>query len=151
MAGTSWQDIRTFDQDVPRTLEQLRSDVFAGGSYYLADEPVNAPPVADGSTATRLAPPSSIAEALQWNGSEGTHSALDITRGIAARPTHGAVSPLAPTDIERCFGSTRPTLFDVLMVDFDAVDVCEPGTGRYFLVISADERTLVVFVGLTGE
>ena len=40
MGATSWQHIRTFSGDVERTLEQLRSDVFASGAFYLCDEPV---------------------------------------------------------------------------------------------------------------
>ena len=82
---------------------------------------------------------------------EGTHSVLDITEGVAERPTSGAVSPLAPELADRCFGSARPTLFEVLMTDFDAVDVCDPGTGRYFVIAEPGEPTLVVFVGCTGS
>ncbi len=60
------------------------------------------------------------------------------------------MSVLAPDLAERCFGNARPTLFEVLMTDFDAADVCEPGTGRYFVIAEPGEPALVVFVGRTG-
>ena len=147
MGATSWQHIRTFSGDVERTLGELRRDVFAARSFYLTDEPVFVP---SGPAVACLERPSSIDDALRWNGDEGTHSVLDITAGVSAHPARAAVSILAPALAERCFGNARPTLFEVLMTDFDAADVCEPGTGRYFVIAEPGEPALVVFVGCTG-
>lgn len=150
MTTTSWQHIRTFSGDVSRTLEQLRCDVFGSRAFYACDEPRIERTEPTSSLATCARRPATIAEALAWNGDEGTHSVLDITEGVALTPTVGAVSPLAPEAADRCFGSARPTLFEVLMTDFDAADVCEPGTGRYFVIAEPGEPALVVFVGCTG-
>jgi len=150
MAATSWQHIRPFSGNVERTLEQLRLDVFAARTFYLSDEPALIGAQGRGALATCAPRPVTIADALGRNGDEGTHSVLDITEGVVDRPTFGAVSPLARELVARCFGSARPTLFEVLMADFDAVDVCAPGTGRYFVIAESGEPTLVVFVGCTG-
>lgn len=151
MTMTSWQHIRTFSGDVSRTLEQLQRDIFAAHAFYLNDEPVTGRVPDESSVATCVRRPATITDALEWNGVEGTHSVLDITEGVAATPTARAVSPLAPEDADRCFGNARPTLFEVLMTDFDASDVCEPGTGRYFVIAEPGEPALVVFVGCTGS
>jgi hypothetical protein len=150
MGATSWQHIRTFNGDVVRTLDELRRDVFAARAFYLADEPVAASAAGHRPNVACLERPSSIMQVLRWNGGEGTHSVLDITDGVSMHARRGAVSPLDPGLAERCFGSARPTLFEVLMTDFDAADVCEPGTGRYFVISEPGEPTLVVFVGCTG-
>jgi hypothetical protein len=150
MAATSWQHIRTLGGDVERTLEALRCDVFAARAFYLADEPACVP-TGPGAGAARLERPSTVEDAVHWNGAEGTHSVLDITAGVSRCPSPAAVSVLAPELAERCFGNARPTLFDVLMTDFDAADVCEAGTGRYFVIAEPEEPTLVVFVGRTGS
>lgn len=151
MGATSWQHIRTFSGDVERTLEQLRSDVFSSGAFYLSDEPALIGAGERGTLVNCAARPATIIDALERNGGEGTHSVLDITEGITTQPTWGAVSPLAPELADRCFGSARPTLFEILMTDFDAADVCEPGTGRYFVVAEPGQPALVVFVGCTGS
>ena len=151
MGATSWQHIRTFSGDVERTLEQLRSDVFSSGAFYFGDEPVLVGAGERGTIVNRAARPATIADALEWNGDEGSHSVLDITEGIATRPTWAAMSPLAPELAERCFGNARPSLFEVLMSDFDAADVCGPGSGRYFVIAEPGQPALVVFVGCTGS
>ncbi len=117
-------------------------------AFYLADEPAFAP---TGPGVACLEHPSTIEDAVRWNGVEGTHSVLDITAGVSRCPSPAAVSVLAPDLAERCFGNARPTLFEVLMTDFDAADVCEAGTGRYFVVAEPGEPALVVFVGRTGS
>ncbi len=150
MAATSWQHIRTFSGDVSETLERLRRDVFAAHAFYVGDDPVLGDRSIERGGAACLQRPATLADAIARNGAEGTHSVLDITEGIAVAPAAGAVSPLAPVDAARCFGSVRPTLFEVLMTDFDAADVCEPGTGRYFMIAEPGEPALVVFVGCTG-
>jgi hypothetical protein len=150
MGATSWQHIRAFSGDVQRTLQQLRRDVFASHCFYLVEEPAAVASGPDASTVACLERPASIGDALRWNGSEGTHSVLDITDGVAAFSRPSAVSALEPADLERCFGIARPSLFDVLMSDFDAADVCEEGTGRYFVIADPGEPALVAFVGLTG-
>lgn len=150
MGATSWQHIRAFSGDVQRTLQQLRRDIFASKTFYLADVPSDIPSRSSGTTVTCAERPATIGEALRWNGSEGTHSVLDITEGVAATPRPSAVSALEPEALQRCFGSARPNLFEVLMTDFDAADVCEAGTGRYFVVADPGEPALVVFVGRTG-
>jgi len=151
MGATSWQHIRTLDGDVERTLEQLRHDVFVAGAFYVADEPAVSSGSLDTSAVACLDRPVSIEDALRWNGREGTHSVLDMTDGVAERPRFGAVSPLGPDIAARCFGNARPALFEVLMADFDAIDVCEPGTGRSLIIAEPGEPALVVFVGCTGS
>lgn len=143
MAATSWQHIRPLGGDLAAALERLRHDVFASGAFYLADEPAL--------VGAAVGRPSSIDEARLWNGPDGTHSVLDIVDGLSMRTAPGAMSPLPPSVVERYFGQRQPTLFQVLMTDFDAADVCEPDTGRYFFVVTPDEPTLVVFIGLTGS
>jgi hypothetical protein len=150
MAATSWQHIRPFSGDVQHTLQQLRRDVFASNMFYLAEVPSVGAAMPVGATLTRSRRPATIGRALRWNGVEGTHSVLDITDGVAGSPRPSTVSALEPEALQRCFGSTRPTLFEVLMTDFDAADVCEDGTGRYFVVADPGEPALVVFVGRTG-
>jgi hypothetical protein len=150
MGATSWQHIRTFSGDVDRTLDQLRRDVFASRAFYLADEPALVATSGDGSTVACLDRPSSIEDALRWNGDEGTHSVLDITEGVAMHASPHAVSALEPDAMRRSFGSVHPTLFEVLMTDFDAADVCEPGGAGYFVIAEPGEPALVVFVGCTG-
>ncbi len=118
--------------------------------YYLADEPVVASTSVDTSAVACLDRPASIDDTLRWNGHEGTHSVLDVTDGVAARPACAAVSVLEPESMRRCFGRMNPTLFEVLMTDFDAADVCDPGSGRYFVIAEPDAPALVVFVGCTG-
>ena len=153
MTSTSWQHVRTLHGDVEHTLQRLRAEVFASGAFYLADDPARELSVCDVARSGRggcLERPVCIHDVLAWNGDEGSHSVLDIIAGTAPSPTTAAVSPMRPAELLRCFGSDRPNLFAVLMSDFDAADVCRPGSGRFFTIVEPGEPVLVVFVGRTG-
>ena len=169
MGASGWSYFVAYEADIGAALERLKRDVFERGDYLLLDDwslwaeadqriaaGENSKVVQAERKAKRdeLPRPSSIAELFEWNMESGTHSILDMTKGIANAPEFGAVSPLTEAQLITAFGTTQPTHARVGAW-------AEPGTplielrrrweGLYLIVYDGDSPTELYFAGFSGD
>lgn len=96
MGASGWSYYVPYDPDLDRALQRLREQVFREGKFYSPDP------------ARR---PKSIAQLLEWNAEDGTHSILDMTRIAPPPKTPGRSGrSLPPNSDER--GVIDMTRFD---------------------------------------
>lgn len=123
MGASVWLYVTPYQPDISKALQELRDQIFAEGKYYVFeywDELEEDPPP----------PPESIEELMRRNGTEWTHSILDVatvldrpvTREewtspdgeysemtlIVEKEGYGVVSPLSDENLLHLFGTTRP-------------------------------------------
>src|SRR5580700_6813093 len=92
--------------DIASALHELRGQEFKAGRYnpvirYL-EFPIDADSPSPG------ARHKSIRHAMKAADAEGTRSILDLDR-ISDKSEFGAVAPLSPDELQRFFGTERPT------------------------------------------
>src|SRR3954451_18625794 len=101
-----WYAVK-YRPDVDVALEELRDREFRAGRYNpvmpFIDFPITAASPAPG------AQHPTIDDALADADADGSRSILDIA-GIADEPDFGVACPLPPDELNRLYGTTRPTL-----------------------------------------
>ena len=162
MGASGWSYFVPYQADIDAALQALREQVFAQGAYY---QPAKFYEMLlesgfSGSVADRLAaviaerralpPPRSIAELLERNGLEGTHSIIDIER-IAARPAIGAASPLRLDELISLCGTTTPTRAEVMLDKILSGYHSPRGEARYFTVYAGGRPSELFFWGSSGD
>ena len=106
MGASDWSYTVDDEEDVSAALEHLRQRVFAAGDYFpMTMNPEYARLI--GRTPMQR-PPSGIQQLLHQQREEGTHSILDIHRGVSATPAPGTASPLSAPQLLAAFGTTTP-------------------------------------------
>jgi hypothetical protein len=175
MGASSWWYRCDYREDVGAALQQLQAEVFESGDYYRVwDEfPEHRPAFAgelrmmaeisadefgpddfdvalvDGLEGT--GPPQSIDQARVWSADSGTHSILDVAKVTDAAEL-GAVSPLEAAEMERLFGTGRPTVADV-EAKRDELDLApmQRWTGRYVIAHEDGGPAAIFFFGSSGD
>jgi hypothetical protein len=115
-----------------RALDAHRRDVFATGQFRYAEEG-----------------PTSIEEALEIADADGTASILDIER-ISDEPDFCAAAPLSSEELQRYFGSDRPTRGDIQASDQLWEDL-ERGQARFAVVYDAGQPAEIFFAGYSFD
>jgi hypothetical protein len=97
MGASGWCYSVEYETDIGAVLEKLRQQVFLDGDYYFSrddDQPA----------------PATIDELLWAQGTNGTHSILDIVGGVRTEPEEywASVCPLSDEQVLDCFGTTEP-------------------------------------------
>jgi hypothetical protein len=121
-----------FEPDVQAALEKLRRRVFESKEFNGAE----------------LDPPTPEA-AFGLAGADGTRSILDIGR-ISDRPDFCCAAPLSPEELERYFGTPKPTEAMVRGAD-DFWEDLERGMARYVILYEGDEPSGIYFAGYSFD
>ena len=145
MGASGWVYFAPYEEDLTAVLDELREDVFRSGKYFKLWE--RYPKILKGGRK----PPTTIDEGLELNAESGTHSILDVVDVVDEREA-GYVAPIPEDELERFFGTTRPTrdMVDTSEV-FELVEDWGRYEGAYFLLYSGDRPTEVCFVGFSGD
>ena len=133
--------------DVDAALQELRDQEFRAGRYnpvirYL-EFPIGPNSPAPG------AQHKSIRHALKDSGAEGTRSILDLDH-VSAVPEFNAVAPLPPEELERLFGTERPT-HEMIEQSDDLFEGIESGQGVYIIVFKNDQPDELFFAGYSFD
>ena len=131
MGGHPYQYVVDYDDDLQAALDRLRSDVFQKGQYYGAERK-----------------PKSPEEALELAGETGTRSILDILK-VQEDPDYCCASPLTPDELQRHFGTERPSATMVEASD-GFWEELERGKARCVIVYEGDARR-VFFAGYSFD
>jgi hypothetical protein len=148
MGGHPWFYFVDYEPDVNAALQRLRQQEFQAGRYnpaiWFPEFPVGPQSPSPG------AQHRSIAGALRAAGESGTRSILDMER-VAAAPSYRAVAPLAREDLQRLFGTDRPTHDLVANSDelFEALE--ERGQGVYIIVYKGNQPEEIFFAGYSFD
>jgi|SRR4051794_38415740 hypothetical protein len=138
-----------FDGDVDATLQALRKREFAAGRY----NPVitfllQLFPIGPNSPAPG-AKHSSIQEALEDSGADGTRSILDLDH-VSEEPEVCAVAPLPDKILEELFGTTQPTRA-MVEPNMDFWEPMERGEGVYIILYRDGKPDEVCFAGYSFD
>jgi hypothetical protein len=121
-----------YEPDVQAALDKLRRRVFESKEFNRAE----------------LDPPTPEA-ALELSGADGTRSILDILR-VSDRPDYFCAAPLSPEELERYFGTRKPT--EAMMRESDDFwEDLERGMARYVILYEGDEPTGIYFAGYSFD
>jgi hypothetical protein len=121
-----------YEPDVQAALDKLRRRVFESKEFNGAE----------------FAPPTPEA-AFELTDADGTRSILDITR-ISDQPDFCCAAPLSPEELERYFGTPKPTEEMVRDSD-DFVEDLERGMARYVILYEDDEPSGIYFAGYSFD
>lgn len=121
-----------YEPDLQAALDELRRRVFASKEFNGAE----------------FDPPTPEA-ALELTDADGTRSILDISR-ISDHPDFCCAAPLSREELERHFGTQRPTEIQVRESDSFWEEI-ERGQARYVILHEGDERKLIYFAGYSFD
>jgi hypothetical protein len=174
MGASGWEYFVPFQPDIHAALQQLRQTVFDSGDYFkmshedwrnmteeemlenLQDE--TDPDIRDmlysAWRGIKLLPePTTIGTLLEWNQEAGTHSILDIRKGVSLQPEFGTVSPLTSAQLRQFFGMEQPTHDMVLKWLDPPVDlpkIRNSWEGLYIIIYQENVPTEICFAGFQG-
>jgi hypothetical protein len=121
-----------YEPDIQAALEKLRRHVFETKQF-------------DGA---EFDPPTPEA-AFELADADGTRSILDITR-ISDEPDFCCAAPLSPAELERYFGTAKPT--EAMMQEADDFwEDIERGQARYVILYEGDEPSGIYFAGYSFD
>ena len=123
MGGEPYQYVVDFNDDLQLALDRLRSETFSKGQFYGAERK-----------------PKSPKQALELAGETGTRSILDILK-VQDDPDYCCVAPLRPEELERYFGTDRPSAQMVEGSDAFWEDL-ERGKARCVIVYEGESKKL---------
>jgi hypothetical protein len=132
VGAEAWEYWVPYDADVGEALRKLRQEVFRSGRYR-------------GSEAN----PATPEEAFERMGADGTASILDITH-VSDEPDFCAVRPLSEEELDRYFGTKRPTREDVEN-NLEFFDGIERGQGVYTVVYANNKSSAIFFGGYSFD
>jgi hypothetical protein len=121
-----------YEPDIQAALDKLRRRVFESKEFNGAE----------------FDPPTPEA-ALELTEADGTRSILDISR-ISDQPDFCCAAPLSLEDLQRYFGTQKPTEVMVRESD-DLWEDLERGMARYVIIYEGDEPEGIVFVGYSFD
>lgn len=170
MGASGWSYFVPYEPDISAALERLRQAVFQRGDYYWRGSGYEFWDEADNRLAMGEDPavveiermakrdsmqkPSSIAELFEWNEEVGTHSIIDMDRGVSTDPAFGTVSSLTDDQLISGFGTTTPTHAQIEQWEAggDPIgSVRSRWKGLYIVVYKGDVPTELYFAGFSGD
>ena len=148
MSGTPWMYFCPYQEDITKTLQELKRREFVAGRYY----PISTDhwlhlPIRPDSPAPG-AKHRSIEEALSASGT-GTQSILDM-QFVSNTPQLLAVSPIEEEDLNLYFNSNHPT-HEMIASNLDFFDEIEAGQGRYAVVYRDGVPDEIMFAGYSFD
>jgi hypothetical protein len=173
MGASDWTYFVPYQRDINAALQAIRQQVFERGRYYevdygdwrtideaemrrqLADEEPELFDILleDWRRVKNLPEPDSIERLIDWNGEEGTHTIMDISRGISEERESGTLSPLTEAQLVEAFNTTKPTHEQVVRwVDTAPLyNFRGRGEGLYIIVYQGDRPSELCFTGFSGD
>jgi hypothetical protein len=121
-----------YEEDVRAALDKLRQRVFESGQFNGAQRN-----------------PSTPEEALELSGEDGTRSILDISK-IAAKPDYCCAAPLTAEELDRYFGTDRPTL-EMAETNEAFWEGISRGMARYVVIYEGDNPAKLYFAGYSFD
>ena len=94
--------------------------------------------------------PTTIAELINWNAEEGTHSILDIER-ISPVPDFGAATPLSTQELIELFGTDQPGQGMIVEKAETIRSLRKIYQATYIIVFRNDIRDEIYFTGYSGD
>jgi hypothetical protein len=94
--------------------------------------------------------PKTIAEAIEWNAEDGTHSILDIDR-ISDHVELFAIAPLSSSELIEIFGTERPTHEMIIEYEDIVMDLRRNAEGTYIIIYKDDQPDEIFFAGFSGD
>lgn len=147
MGARPWFYLVPYQSDIHLALQILRKREFAAGRYY----PVTASPKFP-VTANAPSPGprhSSIEEALEASGENGTRSILDI-KGVGRTAAYGIVAPLPPARLVELYGTDHPSQ-SMVESNMDFFNDIERGQGIYMIIYADDSPQQILFAGYSYD
>jgi hypothetical protein len=136
-----------YEPDVNAALQRLRQQESQAGRYnpviWFPEFPIGRQSPSPG------AQHRSIAGALTAAGESGTRSIIDMER-VAAPPSYRAVAPLGREDLQRLFGTDRPTR-DLVANSDELFEALERGQGVYIIVYKGNQLEEIFFAGYSFD
>jgi hypothetical protein len=121
-----------YEPDIQAALNKLRRRVFESKEFNGAE----------------FDPPTPEA-ALEMTEADGTRSILDISR-ISEQPDFCCAAPLSHVELERYFGTQKPTE-DLVREHDDFWEDLERGMARYVILYEGDEPKGIYFAGYSFD
>jgi|ERR671924_39624 hypothetical protein len=147
MGGHPWFYFVKYEPDVNAALQKLRQQEFEAGRYnpaiWFPEFPVGPESPSPG------AQHRSIARALAAAYESGTRSILDMER-VAPAPTSRAVAPLATEELQRLFGTDRPS-HEMVAKNDELFEILERGQGVYIIVYKDNRPEEIFFAGYSFD
>ena len=132
MGAEPYQYTVPYEPDIQAALDKLRRRVFESKEFNGAE----------------FDPPTPEA-ALELTEADGTRSILDISR-ISDQPDFCCAAPLSGVELERYFGTQKPTEATVEEAD-DFWEDIERGMARYVILYNGDEPSGIYFAGYSFD
>jgi hypothetical protein len=121
-----------YEPDIQAALDKLRRRVFESKEFNGAE----------------FDPPTPEA-ALELTDADGTRSMLDISR-VTDHPDFCCAAPLSSEELERYFGTQKPTKFNLQEAD-EFWENLERGIARYVILFAGDEPKEIYFAGYSFD
>jgi hypothetical protein len=174
LGSSGWSYTVPYQPDVAAALEQLRQDVYLRGEYYhqpldhtvaMSEEEfeatlnprdeesgVNDTLREDWQAAQRHPKPTSPDTLLASQPVSGTHSIIDIYRGISTAPAAFTASPLTADELVGFFGTSAPTTQQLRdWLRRSAGGVRESWIGTYVVTYLDGKPAEIHFFGSSGD
>ncbi|HEY5914615.1 MAG TPA: hypothetical protein VJA21_28835 [Verrucomicrobiae bacterium] len=153
MGAHPYQYFVWYNPDTDAALQELREQEFRAGRYNPVIPHPQFPFPSEAAQAGKSPPGAqhkSIRHAVEAAGADGTRSILDLDR-VSDTPEFNAVAPLPPEELQRLFGSERPT-HEQIEGDLDGVfEGIENGQGVYIVVYRNDQPDELFFAGYSFD
>ena len=132
MGAEPYQYTVPYEPDIQAALDKLRRRVFESKKF----------------NGAALDPPTPEA-ALALTGADGTRSILDISR-VSDDPDYFCAAPLCAEELERYFGTQKPTE-DLVRESDDLWEDLERGQARYVILYEGDDPNGIFFAGYSFD
>ena len=132
MGAEPYDYLVSYEPDIQAALDKLRAQVFESGQFRGAEYS-----------------PATAEEALEMMDADGTGSILDISR-VSEQPDFFCAAPLSESELQACFGTSRPTLGHIKGSDA-FWDTIERGHARYVVVYEDDQPENIFFAGYSFD
>ena len=136
-----------YDLDVDAALQSLRRREFDAGRYNPVLRFIKFP--IDSASPSPRAQHSSIEQAREAAGADGTRSILDI-ESVGEIPDFGTAAPIDQTTLVDLYDTTQPTR-EMLESDPALFDHVERGEARYVIVYQDGQPNELLFLGYSYD
>lgn len=140
MGATGWVYFVPYQQNIEKAMEGLQKEVMGRGEFIGAGDA-----------------PCDDADLLEFmfqnaaDGTDGTHSILDIVGGVSETPNFLCASPVARSTLLRFFGTTEPTRQQVEAKEYELEEAVERWQAQYLVIYRDGKPHELCFLGSSGD
>lgn len=136
-----------YNTEIDAALQELRNREFEAGRYNPVIRHLTFPLGPD--SPSPGAQHGSIQRALEASGADGTRSILDLDH-VSEQPDFCAVAPLALEELERLFGTDKPT-HEMIEQSDELFEGMESGQGVYIIAFKDGQPDEIFFGGYSCD